>query len=910
VFQAVSAGAQTVVMSSRTATNDRLFTPGQVVAARYRIVSCLGQGGMGEVYRADDLTLGHPVALKFLPPGFGDNPRWMERFRNEVRTARQVAHPNVCRVHDLGDVAGDAGAPLTFLTMEYIDGEDLASLLRRIGRLPHDKAVQVAHQLCSGLSAAHAAGVLHRDLKPANIMIDGRGNAKITDFGIAGLAGNIDGNDVRSGTPAYMAPEQLAGREVSLRSDIYSLGLVLYELFTGRRAFDAEATSTGSRTEADLSRPSTIVQDMDPAIERVILRCLNDDPAQRPATAMGVAAGLPGGDPLRAALEAGETPSPELVAAAGADQRIPHAFSVPVLAIALLAIVGCVIVSRFSGLVSFLPLPKTPDVLADRARDVIKALAPQLDAVDSASNLALKRAPLVAITRASDAPDRWDTLRTGRPVVLRYWMRTSPRRFAPIGQQGGVQQNDPAMDVPGMVMVELDTLGRLASFQAVPPWPESDDRPMPPAGGRGPGAKGTSPSLGIIASPAPPPAKPGLDSRASKSDTPFDWSEAFRLAELPLVAFRTADPSRVPPNYADARVAWEPVDPDGEYKNLRVEGALYDGHPISFRVATHVERPDAAPAADPPTAGRYFQYFLQSLIIAGVFFALWLARHNFRTGRGDRAGAWRLAFGFFFLGVVLWAINTHWAGNISAQWTAFVRGSGQPLVISGLAWVFYMALEPFVRRRQPQLIVSWTRLLSGRVHDPLVGRDVLLGVALGAVFTLFWISLPFLHQLVRGYLTFPTAFEPEILGGVLGGLAVINASILTAAVNAMLVFFLFIALDSSIPRRAGAAIFAVLCTGAFINDAGGGSIIVAVAAAAFVAVCLTITLARVGLLTFVVAIGVANTLLVAPFTTALGAWHARGLWVIFAAIGLLLAWSFASAAALGPSRRARTAPAR
>ena len=123
--------------------------------------------------------------------------------------------------------------------MEYIDGEDLSSLLRRIGRLPEDKAVEVARQICAGLGAAHDEGVLHRDLKPANVMIDGRGRARITDFGLAGLADEITGRDISSGTPAYMAPEQLTGKEVSARSDIYSLGLVLYEVFTGRKAFDA-----------------------------------------------------------------------------------------------------------------------------------------------------------------------------------------------------------------------------------------------------------------------------------------------------------------------------------------------------------------------------------------------------------------------------------------------------------------------------------------------------------------------------------------------------------------------------------------------------------------------------------------------------------------------------------------------
>ena len=159
------------------------FLPGTKLAGRYRIVSLLGRGGMGEVYRADDLRLGQTVALKFLPPELAKDAKRLEYFHNEVRLARQMSHPNVCRVYDIGEVDGQH-----FISMEYIDGEDLKTLLHRIGRLPKDKGMQIAQQLCSGLAAAHARGVLHRDLKPANIMIDGQGQVRITDFGLATVA--------------------------------------------------------------------------------------------------------------------------------------------------------------------------------------------------------------------------------------------------------------------------------------------------------------------------------------------------------------------------------------------------------------------------------------------------------------------------------------------------------------------------------------------------------------------------------------------------------------------------------------------------------------------------------------------------------------------------------------------------
>src|SRR6202035_3591386 len=163
------------ISSSTQYVSEGRFLPGRLLEGRYRIIALLGKGGMGEVYRADDLTLGQPVALKFLPDEAARDQGLLERFKNEVRIARRVSHPNVCRVYDVGDMEGH-----TFFTMEYVDGEDLASLLRRIGRLPEDKALDIARQLCAGLAAAHTKGVLHRDLKPANIMLDGRGQVVIT----------------------------------------------------------------------------------------------------------------------------------------------------------------------------------------------------------------------------------------------------------------------------------------------------------------------------------------------------------------------------------------------------------------------------------------------------------------------------------------------------------------------------------------------------------------------------------------------------------------------------------------------------------------------------------------------------------------------------------------------------------
>jgi len=269
---------------------DGQFVPGFIIAGRYRIVSLAGRGGMGEVYRADDLKLGHPVALKFLPSDVAEGSPRFGLFLSEVRLSRQLAHPNICRVYDINEFDGRH-----FLSMEYIDGEDLRGLLRRIGRLPRDKGVEIALQLCAGLSAAHEKGMLHRDLKPANIMIDGRGQARITDFGLARLAEGGGASEI-AGTPAYMAPEQLAGGQTTIQSDLYSLGLILYEISTGQplreegspqELHHAQATSAACPL-------GDLAADLDPLVERAILQCLQKDPRQRPSSARCVADALVG----------------------------------------------------------------------------------------------------------------------------------------------------------------------------------------------------------------------------------------------------------------------------------------------------------------------------------------------------------------------------------------------------------------------------------------------------------------------------------------------------------------------------------------------------------------------------------------------------------------------------------------
>jgi serine/threonine-protein kinase len=350
--------------ASEPATGE--LAPGSLIAQRYQIVSLLGRGGMGEVYLANDQLLQQRVALKFLSPELAGDPAWVVRLVREVRAARRVTNSTVCRVFDIQ--IGDDGP--AFISMEYVDGESLSSLLRRIGRLPTEKALDIARQICTGLCAAHAVGLLHRDLKPSNIMIDGDGAVRIMDFGLASPRAQISDTEIRAGTPAYMAPELYAGTDVSIRSDIYALGLVLFELFAGRPAFDGQSYTELARLHQRASPPSLgeVAPNVPPAVEQVIRRCLEKDPQRRPESALAVAADLPDTNPLAIAAAAGVTPTARQVASAGSHDLLPRGSALGLLA-GLAVLLGAVAwLGQGSGVWPEMQDSKPPAVLLESAR--------------------------------------------------------------------------------------------------------------------------------------------------------------------------------------------------------------------------------------------------------------------------------------------------------------------------------------------------------------------------------------------------------------------------------------------------------------------------------------------------------------------------------------------------------------
>jgi serine/threonine-protein kinase len=410
---------------------------------------------MGEVYRAEDLLLEQRVALKLLPVELAADPDRISRLLTEVRLARQVSHPNVCRVWDVGEADGHR-----FLTMELIEGEDLAALLRQVGRFPGERGLDIARQLCAGLAAAHDRGVVHRDLKPANVLVDRNGRVHVTDFGLA-LAGAAEGPEALAGTPGYMAPEQLAGRAATARSDLYALGVVLYELFTGQRPYRATSPDELRRRIAEEAPrpPSEVVSDLDPALERVILRCLERDPESRPSSALAVAGALPGADPLAAALAAGETPSPEMVAAAGGEGGLEPRAALALGAVAVAAVALAAVAASFSHIVRFAPLDKPPSYLVERSRELLAELGHTAPAHDDGHSWPWNDEAIDWLRRTGRGAATWRPLATGRVPGQTFVYRQSPQEFRPAMGFAVLSWGEPALHVPGEARVELERAG-------------------------------------------------------------------------------------------------------------------------------------------------------------------------------------------------------------------------------------------------------------------------------------------------------------------------------------------------------------------------------------------------------------------------------------------------------------------
>ncbi len=837
---------------------------GRVLAGRYRVLGLLGAGGMGEVYQADDLLLGQVVAVKLLPRALANDPEYLSRLLNEVRVAREVSHPNVCRVHDIGEADGRH-----FLSMEYIDGEDLASLLRRIGNLSINKASELARQLCMGLHAAHERGVLHRDLKPANVMLDGDGNVRITDFGLAVLGDVARREHVREGTPAYMAPEQAEGSHVSARSDIYALGLVLYEIYTGRYAHEQRAAassrergrskeSRGAESRGLPRAPLELVQGLDEAVSAVIMRCLERDPARRPASALEVAAALPGGDPLAAALAAGYTPSADTLAEGGRFDAVGLPLALVFLVLFVVGL-GCVaLLTERARPYGMTPAGESSTVLIHEAREVLREAGVVDEPLDAMSALGLDLEFLESLRAGAVAPQWYAARLRQRGGLLRLGYRHGARASAhrALFNHFGMAAL-PGVDAPGDALVYVDGGARLQSLKIVP-----RDQDLSEKSSRG----------------------------------PPDWAPLLARTGFPEDAMVEAAPRLVPPVYVDRRVAWRvPASDDGRAP-ARIEAASLNGRPVYLEVL----RPWSERWDQQPSSGDPLSFEGPRLIVAivavgiALLAALWIgliAARSFRTGEGDRTGARRFSA---LVGGLDFAARLVLASHVPELLEEAMLIAGTlaiSVTIGAGSWILYMVVEPYVRRYWPHAMISWSRVVRGRVRDPLVGRDLLIGGALG-----IWLAaLLFLEVHVSGGIAGPHPINLLTPPALYGGRHVVGAlfhACLIANWEFMIVFALLVMLRVML-REPKVALFVfaalwplrVLLFGGWIPAASGVELL-------YIGILLILML-RFGILATFVALLCKALCVVFPVTSEPWRWYADiGLVAVIVSAALVAYGSF------------------
>ena len=661
------------------ARNDPVLAPGAVLSGRYRIVSLIGRGGMGEVYRADDLRLGLPVALKFLPARIAADPTRVEQLLGEVRVGRRITHPNVCRIHDVGELAGRP-----FLSMEYIDGEDLASLLRRVGRLAPERVLYIAAHLIAGLAAAHDRGVIHRDLKPANVMIDGRGIAHIMDFGLA--ITERDAEHGIAGTPAYMAPEQFQSGRVTPRTDIYALGLMLYEMSTGHRVFEGRSTEQILRAHGQPKvPPSILVREIDTDLSAAILQCLEEDPEARPRRVRDVADALHVGDALTAAVAAGDTPAPELLVAAEREPLLSSSMVWLLLAGSLIGIIAVAALYDRVSLLGRLGLPVPPEALQEKARAVAALGGHSAFPVDDARGFVVEGMILAELREARPS----DGAPAGtRPDAIRFWYRQGVQPLKPWNASGIVTGADPPWSEPGMVFVTLDRYGRLESFRAVP-------------------------------------------ARYSASaPRAVEWQGWFEAAGLQPEKFRSVGSVRTPPGPFDQRRAW--IGTIDGHTPVRVEAASLAGKTVWFAVLHRWSESstDWRPAAWWATVS---QWLYVALYVALVVFALAVVRRHARRGRAAYRHAGILAASTCSTQILARLIMADHVPVLATEFRVLTSILAMSVFYGAQLGLAYLAAEPYVRRNWPEMLVPLAKLLDGRVRDPLVARDALIGLSAAVV---------------------------------------------------------------------------------------------------------------------------------------------------------------------------------
>lgn len=776
------------------------WQPGTLLSQRYRIGQLLGKGGMGAVFLAHDQVLDKPVALKVLRLS---DPNLLRR---EILLAQQVNHPHVCRVYHL-DVS--TGTP--FLLMEYVAGQSLDKLLRQTGRLTEARAAQLAAQLCWGLQAVHDKQVLHRDLKPGNVLIDEQGDAHLSDFGLACLSHDERATD--GGTIAYMSPEQLSGGDVTNASDIYALGLMLFELYTGRRLFTHtdRAAALTERQNLNLADERDFFQ-LPPQVRNTIADCLQSDPQDRPQTPRDVHHML--NDRLESLHE---------IARRVSERTWNRQIAIGCYGLIIASLVVIVALADSVTLLGH-ARPMRPEISQHTAATLLRARGFPTPVDWSAGYISRSGGYDVP-------PGRIFFAYRESPALL------VPNHFFPIDYRlwpsftvGMVTGDNPSPVQPGMVNVWLDERGGLVRLRVVP------------------GANVTTPFQLEAWTPHLPAACQALD-----------WT--------PIV-----DADQVAP----LDIAYDKV--------AGFKGTSEDGPPWHLTIAEHRGQltyldctPQASAESATIEAPRKSPSVGTELYMTLLFVALLVALRNIWLGYCDHASAIKVAIAVFLIALVGHYLVAHHVWSAS-ELDILETGLAISLYLGFVAWIAYVAIEPFVRRHLPEAFISWGRLLAGRPGDSLIGRDLLVGIALATF------SMALSHAALTWSSSTPLFFE-GVTSGLIDqrtfvGLVCVWCSFTTAL--SMLMLVSLVSARRFLPLWAARAASVLLWTIPFMTPFAAPSLLNF--GLTIVLTTLTIlVLENFGFLPIVIC-WLARALLLGPLTAVINSWH----WPLSATIVLLL----------------------
>ena len=605
-------------------------------------------------------------------------------------------------------------------------------------------------------------------------------------------------------------------------------------MLTGKQAFEADSVRNliKKHQSETPTNPSAFVQNLDPIVEQVIFRCLEKNPQARPASALQVALALPGGNPLEAAIAAGETPSPEMVAAAPKKGALRPATAIALLAVVLISIFLVTLMSKRTQLHRHIPLDKSSEVLAERSRELAEKFGYR--AFDAHYGFVRESEYLEYVRDNDKSPTRWQKLPSGQPAVVHFWHRQSPEPLAPFNGFA-VFSDDPPNVVPGMTLTRLDTRGRLIFFDGVPP--QADD--------------------------------------AGAATKNFDWASVFKEAGFNLNDFQETESAWTPPRAFDERKAWTGVYPEQKDIAIRVEAAAYRGRLVYFQIVEPWDKP-----AD--EAAGQSRVDASDVVLLSIFFGVLLvsamfAVRNVRAARSDLRGAFRITLFLFVVRMLTWLFGAHHVAS-SDEVVLVITGIQSALFWSCFAGMMYLAFEPYLRRHTPERVISWNRLLAGDWRDPLVGRDILIG-ATAAVTAIFLFSL---RYYLVGWFGEPPVMPHSIsnpynamLLGIRGFPVLFLSQTSAAVVQAFMMSFLILFFTLLLRRKWLGAIVSWLVLFAFSLS---GDIITGVPLTGMtftiVFPTMLVVMARFGVLASMAAFLTYHLTIFYPITTELSAWYA------------------------------------